>query len=266
MKKALVLSGGAFRGAVQIPVIEYLCSDNEYDIILGTSVGAVNGVLAAQNELELLRKIWEEVDGLGGFLKLKWHWPFNGIYSMKPLRYKLEKYVSLNKLKTDFVAGVVSFTDGEYYSLDSRDMPTDKHLWDAIQASSCMAGIMEPSELLIEDYQHLGCDGGYRNIFPVPLMKDYDHIDVVSCTPLNRMDMKSHGAHKKDIISLLVRGLEIFEDEIFDKDLLELKLSAKSVTVYAPQGDPLSSLDASRETIKHRFRLGEEAINNPIFL
>ncbi len=265
MKRVLILSGGAFRGAVQLPVIKYLLEKYEYDMIYGTSVGSVNGVLAAQGEFELLKEIWDNVSGKQDMLKLMWYWPFRGLYSLAPMRALLEKHVSLDKIKIPFAAGVVSYTDGEYYNLDTRKMTEDKQLWDAVQASSCMAGIMVPEYMEINGETHLGVDGGFRNIFPVPDEASEYCFDVVSCTPLDRMAMKE-SKDSRWILDLLVKAIEIFEDEIFDKDLAELKSKAGEgcVTVYAPQSYPGSALDGSPEAIRRRYELGEEAILHPV--
>lgn len=267
MSRALLLGGGAFRGAVQIPIIKHL-SKNHYDAVYGVSVGAINGVMFAQKDLELLEKIWKNVDGRGEFLSSRFYWPINGLYSMNPLREKLERYTSLDELKIEFHAGVVSFTDGEYYSMNSKRMERDVELWDSVQASACMAGIMIPGYIQIDGKEHLGCDGGYRNIIPVPTRK-FDHIDVVSCTPLDRMEMKKRSKVRRDIISSLVRGIEIFEDEIFDLDFKEIKNKLKKdgkINIYAPGRNPGSPLDASKSTISYRFDLGKEAIHNPIII
>lgn len=260
--RALLLSGGAFRGAVQVPVIEKLFEENKYDAIYGVSVGSINGAMFAQKELYDLRKFWDETDGLSGYLSSRWYWPFNGLYSMNPIRNKMEEYLTLQKIETPFYAGVVSGTTGEYFNLSTEEMEGDHQLWDAVQASSCMAGIMIPGTFIYDNIEHIGFDGGYRSIIPIPF-QDFKHLDVVTCTPLDRMKMKIK-FYKKDILSLAVRGIEIFEDEIFDRDLSTLEhSSAETITVYSPQEYPGDALDASQEAIRYRYKLGEEALLKP---
>ena len=265
MKRVLILSGGAFRGAIQLPVIQHLIQQHDYDMIFGTSVGSINGVLTAQGDFELLKDIWDNVYNRRQMLKSRWYWPFNGLYSFAPMRALLEEYVSLDKIKTPFAAGVVSFTSGEYYNLRSENMKEDRELWDAVQASSCMAGIMVPEYIEIDGERHLGVDGGFRNIFPVPDEVDEFCFDVVSCTPIDRMAMKE-SKDNRWILSLLIKAVEVLEDEIFDKDLAELKRKSKkgNITVYAPLKYPGSSLDASPEMIRYRYELGREALKNPV--
>lgn len=261
-ERALLLSGGAFRGAVQVPVIEKLFEEHKYDAVYGVSVGSINGAMFSQHDLYELRKFWDNTDGLSGHLKPRWYWPFNGLYSMNPLRKKMQAHLTLDKMKIPFYAGVVSGTTGEYFNLGTEDMERDNQLWDAVQASSCMAGIMIPGTFVYDDMEHIGFDGGYRSIIPIPF-QDFKHLDVVTCTPLDRMKMKVE-FHKRGIISLAMRGVDIFEDEIFDRDLSTLDNSlAETITVYSPQEYPGEGLDASQEAIRFRYKLGEEALLKP---
>lgn len=76
VKYALALSGGAFNGAFQIGALQYL-SDNwkkitgldtpmKFDIVAGTSTGAINGALIAQGEFTKLRNLWLQEIASGG--------------------------------------------------------------------------------------------------------------------------------------------------------------------------------------------------------
>lgn len=61
--KAIVLSGGGARGAYEIGVWKALRKLHiKYDIVTGTSIGALNGALMTQNTYFKARKIWNSVD------------------------------------------------------------------------------------------------------------------------------------------------------------------------------------------------------------
>ena len=63
MKTALVLSGGGSRGAYEIGVWQALCElDVKPSIVTGTSVGALNGAVIAQGDLEKARRLWQELE------------------------------------------------------------------------------------------------------------------------------------------------------------------------------------------------------------
>ena len=72
MKKfALVLSGGGFKGAFQIGALSYLRKnwsrinaaggEMKFDVIAGVSVGSLNGVLTACDELAALERLWADI-------------------------------------------------------------------------------------------------------------------------------------------------------------------------------------------------------------
>lgn len=63
MKNALVLGGGGSRGAYQIGVWQGLLEmDIPIDIVTGTSVGAINGCMVAQNKFDAALSLWKEIE------------------------------------------------------------------------------------------------------------------------------------------------------------------------------------------------------------
>ena len=64
MKIGLVLSGGGGKGAYELGVwkaLRELKIDKHIDVFSGTSIGAFNAVLFAQNDLEVAEALWDEV-------------------------------------------------------------------------------------------------------------------------------------------------------------------------------------------------------------
>jgi predicted acylesterase/phospholipase RssA len=65
-RRALVLTGGGARGAYQAGAIQGLFDRGErFDLICGTSIGAVNGALVAQGDLVALGALWGNIAELG---------------------------------------------------------------------------------------------------------------------------------------------------------------------------------------------------------
>lgn len=61
-KTAFVLSGGGSRGAYEIGIWKALKELGvEIDMVFGTSVGAINGAMVAQDEPELAEKLWKQM-------------------------------------------------------------------------------------------------------------------------------------------------------------------------------------------------------------
>ncbi len=59
--KALVLTGGGARGAYEAGVIKGLAESQDFDLVCGTSIGAINAAFYAQDELSRLEAIWSSI-------------------------------------------------------------------------------------------------------------------------------------------------------------------------------------------------------------
>ena len=59
--RALVLSGGAARGAFEAGVASALLEEEDFDVVCGTSVGALNGAVVALGRPDLLRELWGSI-------------------------------------------------------------------------------------------------------------------------------------------------------------------------------------------------------------
>lgn len=63
MKKALVLAGGGSKGSYEVGVLKAIHQLGiDYDIVTGTSIGALNGCLLAQKDFDAMQKLWDEMD------------------------------------------------------------------------------------------------------------------------------------------------------------------------------------------------------------
>ena len=81
-KTALVLSGGGSRGAYEAGVWQALTElGRKIDIVTGTSVGAINGAMVVQGDLELTVKLWREIET---------HMVFDVSEGMQPIQYAKE--------------------------------------------------------------------------------------------------------------------------------------------------------------------------------
>lgn len=62
MKRGLVLAGGGSKGAYQSGCIKALKElGYDFDIVTGTSIGALNGLLVVQKDYEALYKLWDTI-------------------------------------------------------------------------------------------------------------------------------------------------------------------------------------------------------------
>jgi NTE family protein len=60
-KTAVVLSGGGARGAFEAGVLKSLSQRRSFDIVCGTSIGAINAALTAQQAFDELEQLWSTI-------------------------------------------------------------------------------------------------------------------------------------------------------------------------------------------------------------
>lgn len=181
MKTAVVLSGGGAKGSYQLGVWKALRELHiKYDIVTGTSIGALNGVFMCENSYFKAKRIWrrlnleylfnelpksnKEIDILklfgGNFIK-------NGGMDIKKIESILEDNVNKRKFynsKIDFGLITYNFTTKKPLILSKEKIPSDK-LIDYLMASATCYPAFKMKEIDGDKY----IDGGYYDNLPVEL-------------------------------------------------------------------------------------------------
>lgn len=282
--RAIVLSGGGANGEYQVGALQYIYKDLgiQHDIIIGTSVGTLNGAAIAQfpkgQEKEasefLTKEVWNSVRQNSdiyrrwyhGFL---WNIPYlwkRSVYCTEPLKHKIKSQLDPEKLQTSgkhFRAVGVSWNTGE------KILWTEKSpdVQDGIYASASFPVMFEDAYV---NGQWI-TDGGLRDIAAVGLAAKLgaDTIDVISCSPRNLPALLG----KPKALQKVTRGIEITLNEILRNDLAraeDLNRLCKAglapdkkhlrITSLQPSTDLGDSLDFSREKNLHvRGRGNEDA-------
>jgi NTE family protein len=150
-KSAIVLSGGGARGAFEAGVIAALSKRRKFDIVCGTSIGAINAAFTAQQAFVELDQLWstistlkivhyvdivnrvnsfiDDVEGLRGKLfaalgnfHLVNDWckigskkallALRGVIDPEPIRSLLDPVLSVNALKSTLVISATNLTNG----------------------------------------------------------------------------------------------------------------------------------------------------------
>ncbi len=190
MKTALVLCGGGSLGAYEIGAWKYLQEVGmHFDIVTGTSIGAINGAMVATDDYEKAEALWNNVaadqvmvNGVNfysGFLhdfdKQKGNrlWSFaktfikNGGADITPLVNLVHKSIDPKKIKeTKTRIGVVTTT---YPGLKEVDVilndVKESLILDYLHASSACYPIFPMYTINHQKY----IDGGYHNNLPIDL-------------------------------------------------------------------------------------------------
>lgn len=189
VKNALVLGGGGSRGAYQIGVWQGLLEmDIPIDIVTGTSVGAINGCMVAQNKFDAALSLWKEIEMNKVFdLKVDDALPQkkkmmqtaqrflidyfrSGGSDNQPLRRLLQQHVDERAVRQSPVEyGLVTVNLGrrrpvEYF----KEQIPKGALIDYVLASSAVYPAVKPQKIGGEAH----IDGGYYDNLPVQMALD----------------------------------------------------------------------------------------------
>jgi len=270
-KKALLICGGAFKGAFDLPILKAYDVD-EFDYVCGVSVGAINGAMFASGKLDKLERIWLDVRGKSPVFGVKGFmapcaWRNRGLYSLNPTHKKLKEYIDAKGLHTVFQAGVVSRQDGDYHQLSFDASSSTQRLHRAILASAAMAGVHEPWTVRIKGEPHLCSDGGHIHVLPkIPF--DCTSVVAIFHRPTDIPEREKEEVDGLGEAFQWAMSLQMAAQSLADYQQLVLwaQHPANSATVYAPKKSLGKPFDTKRMTIKARIEAGEEALKNPLEL
>lgn len=173
--RALVLSGGGGRGAYEVGIAK-ACRERNFffDWIVGTSIGAINATLLAQDDLPILEDMWRrirtnDVFTLGNPSQIR-RIVFGqhlGFFDNSNLENILRQCVDLERLKAG--ESKVAFATTDLCSLQTKLITTDDinsqdELIDVLMASASVPLLFPPRKLNGE-----GCwiDGGLVRNTPI---------------------------------------------------------------------------------------------------
>lgn len=185
--RALVLSGGGTRGIYQVGALKYLLKEKglKYDLIIGTSIGSVNGGVIAQGEehFDTLLDVWNSIEA-GDVFSLKFPWGLNGIFGDSLFKGDLiqgliAKYIDPRKIRAQ----------GKIYVTNAVDRNSCKHrifrsddgsdIRKAIAASCAIPGIFPTVNMGGREY----FDGGimFNFLINYAFQMGVTEIDAISC-------------------------------------------------------------------------------------
>lgn len=188
MKKALVLSGGGSLGAYEIGAWYYFREKGiTFDIVTGTSIGAINGATYVSGDFDTALKLWETITASQVFehgfsitskpLQSFMHLGVNEMYSffksyatkggvdISPFMELVKTYIDPVKVKeSPITLGVVVtlFKGRQERDIVMQDQPVEKIL-DYLHASSACWPMFPIYK--IDNVSYI--DGGYTNNLPI---------------------------------------------------------------------------------------------------
>lgn len=264
MKTAWVLSGGGAKGSFQLGVMKKLiASGQKPDVIYGTSVGALNSCGLVYGGLQELEKVWLSIKDRSDILSLNW-WklPFStGVYSMNPLKKKIEAITKLTKDESiESVVCIVDLSTTLVSYVSNKNVTTDKFV-KSVLASAAIPFVMEPVDSTL-------VDGGVREQTPLKkaILDGADKIVAILCNPLKKeMVGPKWQSSFPHFVSNGIRALDILEHEVYLNDIIKClkynSLEGKKkidLEIYCPEYPIIDTLEFEPTKIRTAIKAGEQ--------
>jgi NTE family protein len=285
MSAALVLAGGGAKGSFQAGVVQRVAELGVYpdgfDIISGTSVGAINGAFLAQwpaagfrTAADMLVRLWLGIRGDADVFKLLWPPFLRGAWStslatVEPIEAKLRAAIDGTRVRASGVRLRICATDILNKTLRIFD-ESEPDIVKAVLASSAfpMAFPLVPLD------SGLYTDGGTRDTAPLGEIMDLgaDRILVALCSDPDAEDRKQP-TDFRNVMHVGARILDIVMTEVLANDIraaqdvnirvAEGRADADhrhlDITVVRPRGELGSTLSFDPTVIRAQIEAGRRA-------
>lgn len=297
MKRALVLAGGGSKGAFEVGAIEFLVRESglDFDIYLGTSVGALNAGILGQSQnyrelcqqVRILKNLWLGIKGSGSIYHKN---PFgvfsllfkDSLYNPDGLKNMIKKNIDLKRLFKNpariLKVATVAEETGELLYADNRSITLQKDFSSYILASASIP-LFFPAVKINGKHWY---DGGLRDMTPLGevFRERPDEIVVILTFPINlNLTPVLSLSKRQGALGAILRALEIMSNEISANDLQLANAINQNyrylpgrrcvpIRIIAPEA-PLSGgniLEFKPENIRKNLELGFWAAQKPITL
>lgn len=273
MKTALVISGGGSRGAFAVGVIEVLLERGwKFDVISGTSTGALIASLVSINDIKTLVELYTSVQ-TKDILRLNWRRLFrNAVYDTKPLEKLIRKtmwgprYDALMSGSIMTLLCRVGFQTGRilYGSQQAVDGYSEIIPWGdfdgfvkALLASTNEPTLMPPVEIAGE-----ACfDGGVREVVPLRIVKalGVEKVIVVINGPIEADPATNSFTN---LLEIAPRAIDLMTTEIC-KDDVQLYTGVEMVVIrptHPLPGSALKFVPADMQQMREIGRIRAEEV------
>lgn len=238
MKRALVLAGGGTRGIYQIGALKALheLEQDQFDMIFGVSVGALNAALLVQGDLDRLIYMYEHLESsqivkgfvpndmsIGNlinerqeFIPAFKYYMANHSFDFTPFYDLCDQYFDYDKFMAspiEFYCVTATAKNHDGILVDKKMIEKDGQNWIIASASAYPAFPM--MNINGEDY----VDGGYFDNFPIDFALQKGAEEIVG------IDLGSQPLHplylEKDHIRYVHPREELFNFLTFDKEKMQ---------------------------------------------
>ncbi|MEM7309899.1 MAG: patatin-like phospholipase family protein [Planctomycetota bacterium] len=257
-RTVLVLGGGGMRGMAHIGVLKALRTLGiQYDAIVGTSIGALVGAMAAgAYDVDRMEDIISRLQKDDYFRLNVVKFLLKGVrtpsvYQGDTFRKRLEEILpggGFADLAFPFYCNAVRLETGGSVFWGTRGLE-EIELVDAVYSSCCLPGIFEPYER--DGYNYM--DGGIVDPLPLRFAKTLNPDLIIAVDLTVKATFKTPN-YKARVASTLFRAFEIAEEVIVEQ-LLHMHADYRTALIQ-PKVGHLARFDFNN--VPEVVRLGEE--------
>lgn len=225
--RAVVLSGGGSKGAYEIGVWKALRKLHiSYDIVTGTSVGALNAAFMTQNDYLKAMLLWYnlkydmvydysmEIKSNKDFVKYAKKIISDGGIKVKNLELTVKKYVNVKKVyksKIDLGIVTVKVPSFEPVELTKKEIPMEKFRDYLVASASCFPAFQTKE---IDGMEYM--DGGVYDNLPINLAISMGAKEVIA-VDLDEIGIKRRVKDKSIPVKIITPKADIGSFLVFDK-------------------------------------------------
>ncbi len=245
--RAVALSGGGDKGAFSVGVLKRLSNKGEsFDIISGTSTGALIAPMLAAGEIDEIWNIYKNVTKSDVMLEndlIKAVIPGKALYDISPLEKLVKKTITNERYERIMSSGKQIFIStvclqnlrSTYFT--NVQMNGNKH-YDIIRwkdreqfisaiLASCVQPIIMPP-VMISRLQYV--DGGIRNFLPSDITIDAGATDITAILTIPANERQFDVRVLNNMKDILLRTIDIFSNEVSSNDLRMTELYTKGAS------------------------------------
>lgn len=245
MKIGIALGGGGAKGFAHIGVLDALGRAGfEFDVVAGTSIGALVGAVYASGNIPELERISKKYGVKDLPFLLGPTWPRKGLFSgsyIERLLADLVRVKNIEELGKPFAALAVDLNKAEVVTF------TSGNLYKAVHASMCIPGLFKP----VTDGDRVLVDGGVLEPVPVSALRLLGADVVVAVDLLSNLSPLGNGAEKAPVFADYIRSLA---EKFYMEGLMEAKAREGEIAVSLVDIIQRSSIIAQRKLTEYDFR------------